>query len=470
MQRKQHKKLGFLVLVIIVYLSLPTFGNLPKRINRIINDPSQSKVAYGIHIIKANNSEIIYSFYGDEPLIPASNMKIITTAAALEYLGADYEFITKIVLSGDTLVVIGSGDPLFGYEQDLEEQNRKHGGIFSVITEKLNRFGYIRIKDIIVDSNIFDDQRAHPNWPANDLNKWYACEVSGINYNGNCIEITAENHNGNIRLMMEPSTGFIKMTNKVKPSSKSNTIGSLRTSTENNIIVIGTCKNKIGPIKVAIERPAAFFGYLLAEKLGNAGIDIEGKLIEKKFTIEETVKPVFVHRTLLKDVLAHCNKDSFGLAAESLVKIIAAEKNPYGGNGSWKAGTVLISQYLLKAGVNKNEFNIDDGSGLSRHNKLSANAITKVLLDVYQSNNWNVYKESLAVGGADGTIAKYFKEEKYKERILGKTGYIRGVKSFSGICITDNEEYIFSILANNTNGGTRTAINNIAKAIIDEYN
>ena len=470
MKRKQYKKSIYLVSLLIICLSASAFGDLSKRISRIINNSSQNQVAYGIHIIRANTNESIYNIQREEPFIPASNMKIITTIAALEYLGPDYEFITKIVLSGDTLVVIGSGDPLFGYEQNLKEQGRKHGGIFSVIAEKLNHSGCTRIKDIIVDSSIFDDQRTHPNWPANDLNKWYACEVSGINYNGNCIEITAENHNGNVRLMMEPSTGFIKMTNKVKPSSKSNTIGSLRTPAENNIIVIGSCKNKIGPIQVAIERPAAFFGYLLAERLGTAGIDIEGQLIEKKFIAEKAAKTVFVHRTSLKDVLASCNKDSFGLAAESLVKTIAAETNPYNGNGSWEAGTTLISRYLLKAGVNRNEFNIDDGSGLSRHNKLSANAITKVLLDVYQSNNWNVYKESLAVGGVDGTIAKYFKEEKYKERILGKTGYIQGVKSFSGICITDNGEYIFSILANNTNGGTRTAINNIAKAIIDEYN
>ncbi|RKY24075.1 MAG: D-alanyl-D-alanine carboxypeptidase/D-alanyl-D-alanine-endopeptidase, partial [Planctomycetota bacterium] len=77
------------------------------------------------------------------------------------------------------------------------------------------------------------------------------------------------------------------------------------------------------------------------------------------------------------------------------------------------------------------------------------------------------FKDSLAVGGADGTIGKYFKEEKYKGKIFGKTGYIAGAKSFSGICCTDSGDYIFSILANNANGKTRKAINDIAKAIID---
>lgn len=79
-----------------------------------------------------------------------------------------------------------------------------------------------------------------------------------------------------------------------------------------------------------------------------------------------------------------------------------------------------------------------------------------------------MYKNSLAIGGIDGTIAKYFKENKYRGKIFGKTGYIEGVKSFSGVCTTKEGDYIFSILANNPNGQTREAINNIVKAIIDD--
>jgi D-alanyl-D-alanine carboxypeptidase/D-alanyl-D-alanine-endopeptidase (penicillin-binding protein 4) len=122
---------------------------------------------------------------------------------------------------------------------------------------------------------------------------------------------------------------------------------------------------------------------------------------------------------------------------------------------------------MLGLGVSRDQFYINDGSGLSRENRLSANAITKVLLDVYKSRNRKLYKDSLAVGGLDGTIRRYFKEEKYKGKIFGKTGYIDKVKALSGICSGRGGEYIFSILANNTNGKTRGAINDIAKAIVD---
>ena len=140
---------------------------------------------------------------------------------------------------------------------------------------------------------------------------------------------------------------------------------------------------------------------------------------------------------------------------------------PDGKNGSWAAGQQIIRNYLRTVGVSEEEFNIDDGSGLSRENRLSANAITKVLLEIIRSNNWSFYKNSLAMAGQDGTIARYFKEKKYNGKIFGKTGYLSGVKAFSGVCSTDNGDYIFSILTNDAGGKTRDAINDIAKAIID---
>ena len=176
------------------------------------------------------------------------------------------------------------------------------------------------------------------------------------------------------------------------------------------------------------------------------------------------------YSTLLTDCLARCNKNSLGLAAESLLKTIAANSNPDGKHGSWDRGRGLVSEFLLELGIGESQFYIDDASGLSRKNELSSYAITKVLLDVYHSDNWNIYKDSLAVGGEDGTIAKYFKEQKYKGKIIGKTGYINSVKSFSGVCSTEQGEYIFSILTNNTNGTTRGVINDIAEAIVDDAN
>lgn len=460
------------LLVLAVFsICLGSFAkaDLAKRVDGIISRSLQQKVRFSIHIVKADSGGTVYKHDAGELMIPASNMKIITTAAALKYLGPDYEYKTKVGLCDDTLVVIGSGDPLLGDERTDAKYGREKGWIFKDIAAALKRKGITTIKDIVVDSSVFDDQRVHPSWSKKELNKWYACEVSGLNFNDNCIAISTKNNGGKVEVFIEPQTAFIKFDNQVKPISKgSSAVGTYRNKGPNKIVIYGRCKDRVGPFDVAIERPAAFFGFLLYENLTKAGIKTNGHLIEKTLDDQSNFKLLTQYTTSLTDCLTRSNKNSLGLAAEALLKTIAANDNPDGKNGSWDRGRELISEFLMGLGIDESQFYIDDASGLSRQNELSAYAITKVLLNIYNSRNWELYKDSLAVGGVDGTIARYFKEKKYKGKISGKTGYINSVKTFSGICTTEQGDYIFSILSNNTNGQTRGVINNIAKAIIDD--
>ena len=410
-------------------------AGLTEQIDGIINQPSQKKVQYSIVIVKADSGEVVYSHNAEEAMVPASNMKIITSAAALKYLGPDYEFKTKVGLCGDTLVIKGGGDPLLGDKVTDAKYQREPEWIFKDIAATLKQNNITAIKDIIVDGSIFDDERVHPNWPKKELNQWYACEVSGLNFNDNCIAVTVKNIDGKVTVGIEPETGFIKITNEVTPIQQGKSaVGAYRNQKPNKISIKGKCEKQEGPFDVAIEKPAEFFGFLLRENLAGAGIKADGQIVEKQEPGDCDFKKITEYSTPISDCLARCNKNSLGLAAEVLFKTIAAKATPDGKNGGWAAGRELISGYMLELGIERGEFYIDDGSGLSRGNKLSANAITKVLLDVYKSKNWEVYKNSLATGGIDGTIGKYFKEEKYKGKVFGKTGYIGGVTSFSGIC------------------------------------
>jgi serine-type D-Ala-D-Ala carboxypeptidase/endopeptidase (penicillin-binding protein 4) len=124
---------------------------------------------------------------------------------------------------------------------------------------------------------------------------------------------------------------------------------------------------------------------------------------------------------------------------------------------------------LSELGIPAEEFVIDDGCGLSRNNRLTTHAIATILLNLYRGPNWELFRVSLAVGGEDGTIDKYFQEAKYRSRVHAKTGYISGVRALSGVCLTNTGPYLFSILSNGPKGLSRDAINNIPKAIIDEY-
>ncbi len=456
------------LLLITAFWAGPAPAGLAGRIGKAVGSGKQSE--YAIRVVAADSRTVVYSHNADKAMIPASNMKLVTTAAALHYLGPLFEYRTRVGLSGNTLVVIGSGDPVLGDPVTDRLYQRQEGWIFDTIVKGLEQHAVSSVTDIVVDTTVFDDQRVHPHWPANDLNRWYACEVCGLNYNANCIEVTTDNRNGSVAIEVEPNTAFVQIVNQVKPvSSGSSAVGAYRNREPNRITIRGRCKTREGPFDVAIEKPGAFFGFVLAEHLIDANIPATGRLIEKGFDASEgDFVPVAEFVTPLSDVLHRANKDSLGLAAEALLKTIAAHEDPEGKNGSWEKGTALIGAYLSDLGVPDGQFHIDDGSGLSRENRLSARAIMAVLLDLYTGSNWEYFRTSLAVGGEDGTVSRYFKDSDYRGQILGKTGYISGVRSFSGVCFTDRGSYLFSILSNRSSL-SRDSINRIAKAIMDEY-
>lgn len=456
------------VLCTLLFGSGTSSAALAERIHRIARPQPGSE--YSIQIIDLDSGAVLYSHSPRKPLIPASNMKLVTTAAALKYLGPRFEYRTVVGLHEDTLVVIGSGDPLLGDKMTDDKHGRQSGWIFEEVARALHEQGIREINDVIIDTTVFDNERVHPSWSPNDHNKWYACEVCGLNYNDNCIEVTISNLGGTVAIDIEPQTKFVEVVNEIQVTAGTDSaVGSNRTLTPNKVIMFGKVKSKEGPFKVAIEQPAAFFGFVLVEHLARAGIVTRGKLIEKDFDQVGKFKPLVEFVTPISDVLERANTDSLGLAAEALLKTIDAHSHPDRQNGSWAGGRELVARYLSGLGIPAEEFHIDDGSGLSRENRLTTNAISKILRDLYGGGNWELFRASLATGGEDGTIGKYFNEAKYRGRIVGKTGYISGVRSFSGVCRTNRGSYIFSVISNGPNGLSRDAINGIAMAIVDEY-
>ncbi|MBN1787506.1 MAG: D-alanyl-D-alanine carboxypeptidase/D-alanyl-D-alanine-endopeptidase [Sedimentisphaerales bacterium] len=446
----------YIFCLIILVFSISCQASLQKKIEKIITHKDQAKVKYGILVIDPCSGTRIFEHNENLPLVPASNMKLITGFAALKFLSRDFEYITTAAILDKKLVIIGSGDPLLGYEGDNK--------FISDIIEALKKRNITEIKDIIIDTTVFDDMRVHPNWPKDQLNRSYACEVSGVNYNGNCVRILASNNKGEIRLSTEPDTEYVKLLNHVKPVNKGNSaIASARTHRENVVTIYGKCR-KAASFNIAIERPAAFFGFLLAEALNDAGIKTSGQLTEAGIDSKD-MQVICEHKTDIIEVLKRCDKDSLQLAAESLFKTLGAKE---GRDGSWQGGKKVITDYLVALGASEVNFNIDDGSGLSGENKMTASIIVRLLADAYSSDLWPVFQRTLATGGIDGTLKNYFHQGKYKGKVFAKTGYINGVRALSGFCIAGDKKYLFSILTNDANYKTKEAIFNIVKTIIDE--
>lgn len=453
-------------IIYISFLCLVSGFSVADTLGNLIKKHKQTRTVFSILAVDARSGQIIYHRNSNKPMIPASNMKLITTSAALHYLGTGYSFETKIGLLGNDLVIVGGGDPLLGDPKHDSHSCQAANALIDKIIEILQKSGVFAIENIIVDTSFFDNNRVHPAWPREQLNQWYACEVSGLNFYDNCIHLDITRKGNRAVLTMTPANSYVHLVNQLKLISKgSSAAGAYRNSTPNKLLVKGNLNQKAG-FDVAIENPAGLFASVLNDKLKASGISVKGQLLQKYVKQDTKIRYLVIFKTPIADVLRRANTDSLGLAAESLAKTISAENTKGRINGEWGHGLTLVSRYLDSLKVPKGCI-LDDGSGLSRKNRLTATALVAVLRDMHKSKDSDVFTASLAVGGETGTIKKYFHKAPYKGNIIGKTGYISGVRSFSGICKTPKGDIIFSILTEKGNGNTRRCINEITQAIYD---
>lgn len=452
----------------VTILSGASRDELAGRINTILGKRGLRRVLFSVRIVSCGSGEVVYERNPHLTLLPASNMKIVTSAAALEHLGPGFAFVTRVGLCGDTLVVIGSGDPLLGNKEKSALHNRNAPNVIQAIIARLLEMNIKSISGIILDTSVFDGQGTHPSWPQNQLHQKYACEVSGLNYNGNCLDITAFNKKGKIILTLDPPTGYIQLINELSPGAwRQNFFSVARTDVPGQLLVRGKCAKQAGPYSVAVENPALFFGRLLEESLSRAGISVGGRARLQTFSQDDEFLPVVDFRTSITDCLQLMNKESLGLAAEAVFKTLGRRANPDGKLGSWEGGSRVLSDFLRNIGVADEDFVIADGSGLSRDNRLSAAAIVRVLAHLSSGPHWEIFKSSLAVGGLDGTIESHFWEKKYRGRVLAKSGYIQAVRALSGIVTTDSGDCLFSFLSNLAGNEARSAIDASVKAILE---
>lgn len=454
-------------LVFCCILSLIVCFGRADTFDAIVGKYKQSKTIFSILAVKADSDKVIYRLRPDEPMIPASNMKLISTSAALHYLGADYIFETKVGIFGRDLVIVGGGDPLLADPKNDSSPCQAANALMDTIINVLRNADISAIDNIIVDTSFFDDIRVHPSWPLDDLNKQHACEVGGLNFYTNCVHLDIQRSGSRAVITMTPKNSYIELINQLTLISKGDSgVGAYRNSVPNKLLVKGVLNQAAG-FDVAIENPAGLFASILKDRLVASGISMKGQLLQKYVKQNNNIRYLVVIQTPITAVLKSSNKDSLGLAAECLIKTISAENTEGRINGQWSHGLELARHYLNSLGIPSEQYTLDDGSGLSRNNRLTAACIVTVLKEMYHNKYADVFLSSLAVGGQDGTIAKYFHQSPYKGNIIGKTGYIRGVRSFSGICQTPEGDIFFSILTEDGNSYTRKCINEIAQAIFD---
>ncbi len=487
MYQGRHQIISKVLLICLSIGMLPLIvcAQPSAEINKLIKQSKFKKTSFSILFYDLTDDKQLYAHNAHLALKPASNMKLMTTAMALDTLGSDFKFNTVFALHGNDLVVVASGDPLTGDPILAKKVDRKIDQLFDDLVSQLVANQITTIPgNLIIDATLFDDQRFHPSWPTSQSDKWYTAQVAALNFNNNCIDITfipAANEKSKVTYEIYPDTTYVRLSNKATTVKKGkNKIGATRVINTNNITLRGKCRNR-QTIYTTIDRPSAYFGHLLAEHLLKYNIEIQGKLILTDYSVRQQMVQspynyiiLSQHQTSLSDVLLRSNQSSLNMAAECLFKTNGAYYQSTSGQplrqGSWKTAQTAMTDWLTRMNVDYSEFKIDDGSGLSALNQLSANSIVKVLKNCYLKSDYDILKQSLATPES-GTLKKSsrFKHPRFKDRIYAKTGYISRAWALSGYLKNTQDHWIaFSIIANNGKHSPRSTIDQIATVMLDQ--
>jgi D-alanyl-D-alanine carboxypeptidase/D-alanyl-D-alanine-endopeptidase (penicillin-binding protein 4) len=450
-----------LTLFIIVALLGPAsaLADMQSDIRTVLQDKLLHKATVGIQVVRLGTSATdvrpIYTLEADTPLIPASNLKLTTTSAALDALGPDFKFRTTLVRVGEDLVVIGDGDPTFGDAEFLKHAGWNVTTVFQGWAAQLQKLKITTVRDVIVDDSVFEEPAVHSHWPADQLDERYVAEVAGLNLNANCVDftITPGAPGQLVAYVLNPATHYLNITNTCVTSSE-NAVRLSRDPDTNNALLTGHAppRGTVG-VSLTVHDPSLFAATVFSETLKAAGINVTGdvrrdRTVQARHDAGSLKWDVLgINETPLGTALARANKDSMNLYAESLCKRLgfALTHQP----GSWANGTAAVAAFLRKAGVPSEQFNLDDGCGLSKLNTISPSALCKLLAYNFYSPNRQAFMSSLAVAGIDGTLDDRFRGSDIRGRLFGKSGFVEGVSSLSGyLHARDGEWYAFSILMN----------------------
>lgn len=463
------------------------------RVGKVLDTASPKKATIGIELVAlgegTGDRQTLFERAADRAMLPASNLKLITAAAALDTLGKDFKFRTQLLIrrpdaindsgeareSGEVeLAVIGDGDPSFGDAELLRGVDGwETRTVFKTWADLLRRQGITRVTALHLDDGVFDDEYAHPNWPDNQRHQRYAAQVGGLNLNANCLDVYLTRSGGGAASLMnyrlDPPTGYVTVANACRRGGK-NAVILTRREGGNAIELAGqTNARQQGPIQVTVHDPVGYFGTVFAEVLAEAGIDCAMPVVDRTIRAQwkqqappamtsasqPTTPPwqlLAVHQTEMAPVLARTNKDSMNVYAEALAKRTAFAAT--GAPGSWSAAEQVAKAYLARIGADADLVRLDDGCGLSREDRVTASVLCDVLAAQHYSDSADTFRDSLSEAGVDGTLRRRFRvkgRDDLHGRVFGKTGYISGVCTFSGYLHgRDGRWYAFSILVNDS--------------------
>jgi D-alanyl-D-alanine carboxypeptidase/D-alanyl-D-alanine-endopeptidase (penicillin-binding protein 4) len=469
------------LIIFLLFIPLLLEGQ-EKALSLLLADSSMKSSSVSLCILNAVNGEVVFEYHAEESLMPASVLKLVTSSAALELLGPDYRFKTKIGYTGNLnkrtgrltgdLIIKGGGDPALGSEYFKDHYiNFLKNWIIEI-----RKLGINKVEGrVIVDDSWYDYQPVPAKWLWEDAGNYYGAGAYGLSVFDNTFEI-------HFRTLGEGS--IPEITGIVPDQCRSVLSNQLITSGDTDEGYVFSAPYNTyswisGSIPVnrddfvlraSITDPPLLLAEVFDSMLDSAGIDVSGSpstiRIEKKPSVNEPVIISEVSSPALSEIIEVLNHESVNLYAEHLLKEIGRTFNNH---GTTEAGIEVLYRFLKDSGVDSSGMFLEDGSGLSPLNAVTSRSLAEILFFVKnKAKYFNDFYSSLPYAGMEGTLKNYFRNPVFGSNLRAKSGSITRVRSYAGYFKTlSGNEMTFSILVNNYSGSSNRIITGIEDILLE---
>jgi D-alanyl-D-alanine carboxypeptidase/D-alanyl-D-alanine-endopeptidase (penicillin-binding protein 4) len=451
---------------------LPADAPLKDRIDASLAAKFLKDATVSVKVVDVESGKVLYEKNASKALNPASNVKLVTTAAALELLGPEHRYSTRVladptkirdgVLQGP-IYLKGTGDPAL-VTGDLYE-----------LAIRIRARGITKITGgVIVDSGRFDSDGLPPGFDQKEEFASYRAPIGATSVNFNTYLVRA--HGGGTagaqpRITIDPPVASIVVVNEAKTVDGQR--NRLKVSVDEGAATTTvTVRGDLGAdapaasYRYPVSNPSGYAGETFRLVLRQAGVKMPRRAV-KTGTAPARARIMSAHRSPTLGVLIRSvNKMSNNFMAEQILRTLAE-----GDGGSAEASLERLRTWTQQRGVPQPDLRLGNGSGLYDNNRVSADQLTAVLQAVYGDFRYRAdYLASLSVMGVDGTLRRRLKESDGKRWIRGKTGTLDGVSALSGYAgAADKSPVAFSIIMNDLDrwetGAARRVQNEIAQMV-----
>ena len=446
-------------------------------VNFLTSHPITGQANMSVLVQNLNTGEVIDEYRSDKVVPPASVMKLLTTAAALEMMGPGFRFPTVLeytgtiengVLHGD-LYVRGGCDPSLGW--------KGRNAFLNQWVKAVKAAGIQRIHGAVVaDMTMLDGEAQNPNWLCEDAGNYYAPGIFALNYYGNTMNIVLESGApGTVArvLKTEPAVSDIRFINHIrcdKITYDGAFVSGLPYSCERYLT--GAVPSNLGTfgVKGDLPNPGLLLARHFTAKLREAGVEVRHEAVYRAdynpLTPPRT--ELYIHYSEpLSEIIKETNVNSNNLYAEALFRYLGTR---YTLPGTIHNSQDLLRDYWRRRGVSVQNAMIKDGCGLAPQDAVSAKAFVQLLTVMHTSPNAGAWMASLPVSGKSGTLTSLCPKTVLEGRIHAKSGTIAGTKNFAGYIDAPNgDTWVFAILINSAPGKAKNIQHVIQKYLLDVY-